>query len=155
MVDGLFFMGPVDAKEELEAICKKECRYPLTFGEVYQFKSTVTWKEVPTCEQQLQGLHRNQKKPIFDLGWHDFVEGRAGYWWPDEQDDEVLENMIRDDAHEAFNYEAVREEILAINPKLDHFQILATMAALKNGLVWLGGGEPRVRKTRVWWGARR
>ena len=153
MVDGLFFMGPVDAKEELEAICEKECRYPLTLGEVYQFKSTVTWKDVPKCEQQLQGLHRDQEKPIFDVAWRNFVEGRVGNWLHEEDetaatDDAVLESMIRDE----FDYEAVREEILAINPKLDHFQILATMAALNNGLAGQGAmvlGAAGVGKSEV------
>ena len=153
MVDGLFFTGPVDAKEELEAICEKECRYPLTLGEVYQFKSTVTWKDVPKCEQQLQGLHRDQEKPIFDVAWRNFVEGRVGNWLHEEDetaatDDAVLESMIRDE----FDYEAVREEILAINPKLDHFQILATMAALNNGLAGQGAmvlGAAGVGKSEV------
>jgi hypothetical protein len=78
----------------------------------------------------------------------------VGNWLHEEDeaaatDDAVLESMIRD---EAFDYEAVREEILAINPKLDHFQILATMVALKNGLVGHGAmvlGAAGVGKSEV------
>ena len=70
-VDGLYFVGPSDARQELEALCKSE-QYDCIQSDVYQFKDALP-KEVPICSQR--SGRRDCFKPPLRRDWGCYDEG--------------------------------------------------------------------------------
>ena len=125
LVDGLFFVGPADAREELARLAR-EHRYEHTDAYVYKLKD-ASWREVPECTQ-ISGEGRQCARPSSELGW--------GLINEDTCSPEVLEQDLRESGVDT---QGLREKVLGANPRLDEFQVLAAVAAIGAGGAMISG----------------
>ena len=115
-VDGLFFVGPEAAKEQLRRLCSEE-KYPCLQTDVFQFKQ-AKWKEVPEREQ----FKRYEK----------CTRPSLRYKWEELEEDELESYLLS----EHFTKESLDSEAQSViddmDGKLDMHQAHAVLAAANN-----------------------